>query len=70
MLNDQEYIEWLKVTAELINNYNLKNLIIKNKEMHPFDKVEDKIISKDMLHVKVIDIHEIIVDDSTYDILE
>lgn len=70
MINDKEYIKWLETTAELINKYNLKDLIIKNKEMHPFDKAENKIISKDMLHVKVIDIHEIIVDNSTYDILE
>lgn len=70
MINDKEYIKWLETTAELINKYNLKDLIIKNKEMHPFDKVENKIISKGMLHVKVIDIHEIIVDNSTYDILE
>lgn len=70
MLNDEEYIKWLKATTELINKYNLKDLIIKTKEMHPFDKLKNRIVSKDMLHVKVIDIHEIIVDNSTYDILE
>lgn len=70
MLNDEEYIKWLKATVELINKYNLKDIIVKTKEMHPFDKAKNKIISKDMLQVKVIDIHEIIVDNSTYDILE
>ncbi len=70
MLNDKEYIKWLKATVELINKYNLKDIIVKTKEMHPFDKTKDKIVSKDMLQVKIIDIHEIIVDNSTYDILE
>lgn len=70
MLDDKEYIKWLKATVELINKYNLKDIIVKTKEMHPFDKTKDKIVSKDMLQVKVIDIHEIIVDNSTYDILE
>lgn len=70
MLDDKEYIKWLKATVELINKYNLKDIIVKTKEMHPFDKTKDKIVSKDMLQVKVIDIHEIIVDNSTYDILD
>ena len=70
MLNDKEYIKWLNTTVELINKYNLKELIVKTKEMHPFDKAENKIIAKDMLQIKVIDIHDILVDNSTYDILE
>lgn len=70
MLNDKEYINWLEATKKLINKYNLKDLIIKTKEMHPFDEQKNKIISKDMLHIKIIDIHEILVDNTTYDILE
>lgn len=70
MLNDKEYINWLEATKKLINKYNLKDLIIKTKEMHPFDEQKNKIIAKDMLHIKIIDIHEILVDNTTYDILE
>lgn len=70
MLKDEKYIKWLKLTAELVNEYNLKDIIIKSKEMHPFDESKSKIILKDMLHIKIIDIHEILVDNSTYDILE
>lgn len=65
MINDKEYIKWLETTAELINKYNLKDLIIKNKEMHPFDKVENKIISKDMFNkdIIILDSVEIIEED-------
>ncbi len=70
MINDKEYINWLKATKELINKYNLKKLSIEVKEKHPFNKAENKIIKKDMVHIKIKDVHEIIVDNSTYDILE
>ncbi len=70
MLNDKEYISWLKATAELINKYNLKQLSIKVKEMHPFNKEKNEIVKKDMVYIKIKDAHEIIVDNSTYDFLD
>lgn len=70
MLNDKEYINWLKSTKELINKYNLKQLSINVKEMYPFNIIENKIIEKDMVHIKIKDVHDILMDNSTYDILE
>ena len=70
MLNDKEYINWLKSTKELINKYNLKQLSINVKEMYPFNKIENKIIEKGMVHIKIKDVHDILMDNSTYDILE
>ncbi len=70
MINDKQYMNWLKATVELINKYNLKNLSIDVKETHPFNKSVNKIIKKDMVHIKIKDVHGLIIDNSTYDILE
>ena len=69
MINSEEYIEWLKATVKLLNKYNLNNIDVRIKSMHPFDHQINKIIAKDMLHIKIKDVHDILVDDTTYDIL-
>lgn len=67
MLTDEEYITWLKETKKLINRYRIKRLIVEAKEMHPLSELENRIVEKDMMHVKIKDVHEILIDDSIYD---
>ena len=46
MLNDKEYIDWLKSTRNLINKYNFQSLKIDVKTMHPYSEKEKRIKKK------------------------
>ena len=62
-MNDEEYINWLKLTKELLNKYDLKDIKVKIKEIFSFDKQENKIVPQ-----KIIDVHNKIVDNALYSI--
>ncbi len=70
MLRDEKYTKWLNLTAELVNEYNLKRIIICSKEIYPIDVSTNKIIPRNVLYIRVTDIYKILIDDSRYDILE
>lgn len=65
-ISDEEYINWLKLTKELLNKYNLKDIKIKIKEISSFDKQENKIVPQEMLQVKIIDVHNKMFDNALY----
>ncbi len=70
MLNDKEYIDWLKSTRNLINKYNLQSLKIDVKTMYPYSAKEKQIKEKDMIHIKILDNHKFTMENKIYDILE
>ncbi len=70
MLNDKEYMDWLKSTRNLINKYNLQSLKIDVKTMHQYSEKEKRIKEKYMIHIKILDNHKFTMEDKTYDILE
>ena len=65
---DDEYIKWLKLTKELLNKHDLKDIKVKIKEISSFDKQENKIVPQEMLQVKIIDVHNKMVDNALYSI--
>ena len=67
-MNDEEYINWLKLTKELMNKHDLKDINVKIKEISSFDKQENKIVPQEMLQVKIVDVHSKIVDNALYSI--
>lgn len=66
MLNDKEYIDWLKETAKIIKKYNLKYVLFEVKIMHPLG--DKGITDKDMLKVNIKDNKETI-ENHIFDIL-
>lgn len=67
-MNDEEYINWLRLTKELVNKHDLKDINVKIKEISSFDKQENKIVPQEMLQVKIVDVHSKIVDNALYSI--
>lgn len=67
-MNDEKYINWLKLTKELVDKYDLKDIKVKIKEISSFDKQENEIVPQEMLQVKIVDIHNKIVDNALYNI--
>ncbi len=67
-MNDEEYINWLKLTKELVDKYDLKDIKVKIKEISSFDKQENEIVPQEMLQVKIVDVHNKIVDNALYSI--
>lgn len=67
-MNDEEYINWLRLTKELMNKHDLKDIKVKIKEISVFDKQENKIVPQEMLQVKIVDVHNKIVDNALYSI--
>lgn len=67
-MNDEEYINWLKLTKELLNKHDLKEIKVKIKEISSFDKQENKIVPQEMLQVKIIDVYSRMVDNALYSI--
>lgn len=67
-MNDEEYINWLKLTKELVDKYDLKDIKVKIKEISSFDKQENEIVPQEMLQVKIVDAHNKIVDNALYNI--
>lgn len=67
-MNDEEYINWLKLTKELVDKYDLKDIKVKIKEISSFDKQENEIVPQEMLQVKIVDVHNKIVDNALYNI--
>lgn len=67
-MNDEEYINWLKLTKELVDKYDLKDIKVKIKEISSFDKQENEIVPQEMLQVKIVDVHSKIVDNALYNI--
>lgn len=67
-MSDEEYINWLRLTKELMNKHDLKDIKVKIKEISVFDKQENKIVPQEMLQVKIVDVHNKIVDNALYNI--
>lgn len=67
-MNDEKYINWLKLTKELVDKYDLKDIKVKIKEISSFDKQENEIVPQEMLQVKIVDVHNKIVDNALYNI--
>lgn len=66
MLNDKEYIDWLKKTIKIIKKYNLKHILFEVKTMHPLG--DKGIVDKDMLKVNIKDNKETI-ENHIFDVL-
>ena len=69
-MSDEEYINWLRLTKELMNKHDLKDIKVKIKEISVFDKQENKIVPQEMLQVKIVDVHNKIVDNALYNIFK
>lgn len=67
-MNNEDLIELVKELAKLFDKYRIKKLECKLKPMNP--SKNGTITDIDMLHLKISDIHGIILDDSIYDVLE
>ena len=67
-MNDEKYINWLELTKELVDKYDLKDIKVKIKEISSFDKQENEIVPQEMLQVKIVDVHNKIVDNALYNI--
>ena len=67
-MSDEEYINWLRLTKELMNKHDLKDIKVKIKEISVFDKQENEIVPQEMLQVKIVDVHNKIVDNALYNI--
>lgn len=53
-MNDEEYINWLKLTKELLNKHDLKEIKVKIKEISSFDKQENKLFRKKCYKLKLL----------------
>lgn len=67
---DDEYINWLKLTKKIVDKYDLKDIKVQIKEISSFVEQKNTIISKEMLQVKIVDVHSKIFDKALYCISE
>lgn len=67
---DDEYINWLKLTKKIVDKYDLKDIKVQIKDISSFSEQKNTIISKEMLQVKIVDVHNKMFDKALYCISE
>lgn len=63
---DDEYINWLKLTKKIVDKYDLKDIKVQIKDISSFSEQKNTIISKEMLQVKIVDVHNKMFDKALY----
>lgn len=67
-MSKEDLIELTKELAKIFIKYRIKELQANVKTIHPMK--DNKIIEKDILHLKIKDIHGFKLEDSNFDVLE
>lgn len=68
-MSKEDLIELTKELAKIFSKYRIKKKLKCNvKTAYPMK--DNQIIEKDMLHLKINDIHGFILEDSNFDVLE
>lgn len=65
-METKDFIELVTVLSKIFDKYNIKELTCNIFTSHPI--VNNEIIDKDLLHIKVKNVHGFIINDSKIDI--
>ena len=65
-METKDFIELITLLSKIFNKYNLKELTCNIFESHPM--IDNRIVDKDLLHIRARDVHGFIINDSKVDI--
>lgn len=68
MIEEKDKVELVNALSKMFIKYNLKEIDCSIYTAHPMK--DEKIIEKDLLHIKIKDNHGFKIEDSYFDVLE